>query len=126
MPEAKFLGGFSARNYFFYQRPTFDSLQKWADEVGDESWTWDNLLPFYKKAVHFRPPDETAYINSSNPYDLSAFEPPGGPLQVYFSNQVDPIETWCRRAFPLARMPQISGFSSGQVIGSSCKQFSKP
>ena len=81
--RGKVLGGSSARNYVLYQRATVDSLQKWADEVDDQSWTWSNMLPYYKKSTHFTPPNETLYnINSSNPYDASAFKPNGGPLQV--------------------------------------------
>lgn len=87
--------------------------------MDDQGWTWSSLLPYYKKAVHFTPPNETAYFNSSNPYDASAFLPSGGPVQVSFSNAVDPFGTWCRRAFPLAGMPQIPGLSSGYIIGSS-------
>lgn len=118
--RGKVLGGSSARNYYLYQRPTIDSLQKWADEVDDQSWTWDNLLPYFKQSVHFTPPNETAFnINSSNPYDASAFEPAGGPLEVSFSNAVDPFGTWCRQAFPFAGMPQLPGFSSGRIIGSA-------
>lgn len=50
---------------------------------------------------------------------MSAFEPQGGPLQVSFSNAVDPFGTWCHLAFPRAGMPQIAGFDSGHLIGSS-------
>ena len=118
-PRGKVLGGSSARSYFLYQRATLGSLQKWADEVDDQSWTWDNMLPYYKKSVHFTPPNETLYVNSSNPYDSSAFDADGGPLQVSFSNAVDPFGTWCHKAFPLVGMPQIPGLSSGRLIGSS-------
>ncbi|TKA79215.1 hypothetical protein B0A55_03965 [Friedmanniomyces simplex] len=117
--RGKVLGGSSARNYYLYQRATVDSLQKWADDVEDQSYTWDNLLPYYKKAVHFTPPNETrSNVNSSNPYDAAAFEPDGGPVQVSFSNSVDPLGTWFHRAFPEVGMPQLPGFSSGYLIGS--------
>ncbi|KAK5144254.1 hypothetical protein LTR32_003785 [Rachicladosporium monterosium] len=117
--RGKTLGGSSARNYYLYQRATVGSLRKWADDVEDQSYTWQNLLPYYKKAVHFTPPNETRYdINSSNPYDAAAFEPSGGPVQVSFSNSVDPLGTWFRRAFPKLGMPQLPGFSSGYLIGS--------
>ncbi|KAK0933749.1 hypothetical protein LTR29_014682 [Friedmanniomyces endolithicus] len=117
--RGKTLGGSSARNYYLYQRATVGSLQKWADDVEDQSYTWQNLLPYYKKAVYFTPPNETRYdINSSNPYDAAAFEPSGGLVQVSFSNAVDPLGTWFHRAFPKLGMPQLPGFSSGYLIGS--------
>lgn len=30
--------GSSVRNFMIYQRPTVQSLDKWAEEVGDKSW----------------------------------------------------------------------------------------
>lgn len=117
--RGKTLGGSSARNYFLYQRPTIGSMQMWADQVDDESWTWDSTLPYFKRAVHFTPPNESIYINTSNPLDLSAFEPAGGPVQVSFSGAVDPFGTWARQAFPIAGMPQIPGLSSGRLLGSA-------
>jgi len=117
--RGKTLGGSSARNYFLYQRPTIESMQKWADLVDDQSWNWDNLLPYYKKAVNFTAPDEALYTNSSNPQDISAFTPNGGPVHVSFSNAVDPFGTWARLALINASMPQIPGLSSGKLLGSA-------
>lgn len=32
-------------------------LQVWADQVGDDSYTFDNMLQYYEKSVAFTPPD---------------------------------------------------------------------
>ncbi|KAH9825444.1 putative GMC oxidoreductase [Teratosphaeria destructans] len=117
--RGKTLGGSSARNYFLYQRPTIGSMEQWSEEVGDDSWTFDNLLPYYKRAVNFTAPDTALYTNSSNPQNLSSFEPAGGPVQVSFSHSVDAFGTWARLAFINASMPQIDGLSSGKLIGSA-------
>lgn len=117
--RGKTFGGSSARNYFLYQRPTVGSLKKWADAVGDQSWTWESLLPYYKKAVHYTPPNATLYTNSSNTQDSNAFTPKGGPVQVSFSGAVDPFGTWARLALINASMPQISGLNSGELLGSA-------
>jgi len=94
-------------------------MQQWSELVGDESWTFDNLLPYYKKAVNFTPPDAALYTNSSNPQNISSFTPNGGPVQVSFSGAVDPFGTWARLAFINASMPQIDGLSSGKLLGSA-------
>ncbi|RMZ34121.1 hypothetical protein D0859_01723 [Hortaea werneckii] len=121
--RGKTLGGSSARNYFLYHRPTVDSMQQWADLVGDQSWTWDNLLPYYKKSVHYTPFNESMYTNSSNPQDPEAFLPEGGPLEVSYSNAVDPFGTWIRRAFADVGLPQIDGLSSGNLLGAAYAPF---
>ncbi|KAE9385062.1 alcohol oxidase [Gymnopus androsaceus JB14] len=55
--QGKTLGGSSARNAMIYQRPTIESLQLWADNVNDQSYNWDNILPYFQKSVHFTPPN---------------------------------------------------------------------
>lgn len=55
--SGKTFGGGSARNSLNYQRSSAGAFQKWADEVGDQSYTFDNLLPFFKRSVRFSPPN---------------------------------------------------------------------
>ncbi|KAJ9360041.1 CAZyme family AA3 [Paecilomyces variotii] len=117
--RGKTLGGSSARNYMLYQRATVDSLQRWADEVDDQSYTFDNLLPYYKKSCHYTGPNQALYYNSSNTQDPDAFSSSGGPLEVSFSNFVDPFGTWARKAFINVGMKQIDGFNSGKLLGSA-------
>ncbi|RMX73054.1 hypothetical protein D0869_13994 [Hortaea werneckii] len=121
--RGKTLGGSSARNYFLYHRPTVDSMQQWADLVGDQSWAWDNLLPYYKKSVHYTPFKESMYTNSSNPQNLEAFLPEGEPLEVSYSNAVNPFGTWIRKAFADVGLPQIDGLSSGHLLGAAYAPF---
>lgn len=35
-----------------YQRPDKGSLKEWADQVGDDSFTWENMLPYFQKSVN--------------------------------------------------------------------------
>lgn len=117
--RGKTLGGSSARNFFLYQRPTVGSMQKWADDVGDDSFLWDNMLPYFQKSVNYTAPVNASYTNSSNPQNSSAFSTTGGPLDVSFSNAVDPFGTWARLAFIAAGLPQIPGLSGGSLLGSA-------
>ncbi|KAF2167569.1 GMC oxidoreductase [Zasmidium cellare ATCC 36951] len=117
--RGKVLGGSSARNNLVYHRPTIGSLQKWADEVGEQSWNWENHLPDYKKAVNFTAPNESLYGNATNLYDASAFDSAGGPVHVSYSNFVDPFAPWARQAYIAAGLAPIAGLSSGHLLGSS-------
>ncbi|KAE8349817.1 hypothetical protein BDV28DRAFT_140411 [Aspergillus coremiiformis] len=118
-PRGKTLGGSSARNFLLYQRPTSDSMQKWADEVGDQSYTFPNMLPFFKRSGHYTPPDHAAYTDMSNTQANDAFSPSGGPLEISFSNEVDEFGTYARKAYIALGMTQIDGFNSGKLLGSA-------
>ncbi|KAL8753012.1 MAG: hypothetical protein Q9199_005342, partial [Rusavskia elegans] len=100
-------------------------MQKWADEVDDESYTWQNFLPFLKKSVDYNAPD-IPYLNSTNSHDDSFFNvDPLGPLQVSFGRYEDPFGTWAQRAFQGIGQPAINGFQSGKLIGSSYIPFTE-
>lgn len=86
--------------------------------MGDQTYTFANLLPFYKKSVHFTPPS-VSYPNSSNTQDLSAFSASGGPLQVSFGGYNDPFATWVQRGLEGVGQEAINGFQSGKLIGSA-------
>ncbi|XHG09505.1 hypothetical protein AWENTII_012561 [Aspergillus wentii] len=117
--RGKTLGGCSARNFLLYQRATVDSMQVWADNVDDQSYTFDELLPFYEKSCHYTPPNQELLTNSTNSQTSDAFSKSGGPLEVSFSNTVDPFGTWARKAFIAVGMEQIDGFNSGKLMGSA-------
>lgn len=40
-----------------YQRGSVQSYKMWADLVGDESYEFENLLPYFEKSLKFTPPD---------------------------------------------------------------------
>ncbi|OJJ75712.1 hypothetical protein ASPBRDRAFT_203452 [Aspergillus brasiliensis CBS 101740] len=116
-PRGKTLGGSSGRNYMYYHRPTIGSLHKWAEEVGDKSYEFPNMLPYYKKSVHFTPPDEKVFINSTNIQNPEAFSSTGGPLEVSSGNFVDGFGTWFRKALIALGLKQTE-FNSGNLSGS--------
>ncbi|KAL8782880.1 MAG: hypothetical protein Q9195_009546, partial [Heterodermia aff. obscurata] len=99
-------------------------MQRWAEEVGDSSYTFANLLPFFKKSVQYTPPSNI-YKNSTNSQDSSAFSPSGGPLQVSFGKYEDPYGTWAQRAFQSLGQVAINGFQSGKLLGSAYMAFTE-
>lgn len=117
--RGKCLGGSSARNYLDYQRPTIGSLQMWADQVGDQSYTFNNFLPFYKKSVSFTAPNTvTRPANVTVDYDAGAYDSSGGPLQVSYSNYLAAFSTWARKGFTELGLPiNKQGVTSGKLIG---------
>ncbi|WP_332777693.1 GMC family oxidoreductase [Polaromonas sp.] len=47
-PRGKVLGGCSSINGMIYMRGQARDYQQWAELTGDDAWTWDNALPYFK------------------------------------------------------------------------------
>ncbi|KAK5123338.1 hypothetical protein LTR85_002769 [Meristemomyces frigidus] len=116
-PRGKCLGGSSARNYMTYQRPTIGTMQKWADDVGDQSWVWEKVLPYYQRSTTFTPPDmSTRLANSTALFDASAFG--DGPVQVSYARYVNPSTSWIMNAWSEIGDPvRTEGLESGELLG---------
>lgn len=107
----------SARNFMIYQRGTKQSYQKWADIVGDESYTWDTLLPYFKKSVKFSPPSDKRQPEGKADYNPEVFTVDGGPLNVSYANYAQPFSTWLKPSLHEIGVPPCRDFNSGELIG---------
>nr|POF14900.1 dehydrogenase pate [Quercus suber] len=117
--QGKALGGSSARNQMIYNRGTKGSYDLWAKLVGDESYSWTDILPFFKKSIHFTPPSGFRPANATAMYSLSDYSSTGGPLQVSYPNYVTPFGEYALQALQAAGFPRLKGFSSGDLHGAS-------
>jgi choline dehydrogenase len=104
-----------------YHRGSIGSYQRWADLVGDQSYTWLNLLPYFKKSTTFTPPNLKKRFppNATVFYDPSAFDNSlNGPIQVSYGNWLDVTTTWLAVALQSIGLPLSPlGFSSGILSG---------
>lgn len=118
--QGKTLSGSSALNAMVYHRSTTGFYQRWANLVDDDSYTFQTLLPYFEKSCNFTPPNDAKrrMPNATVKYDPSVFSDSGGPLQVSYSNWVDPVQTWFQRAFEYIGLPLSDvGFNSGSLTG---------
>lgn len=118
-PRGKTLGGCSARNYLAYHRGTKGSYKQWADQVGDDSYLWDNILPYFEKSLNFTPPSETRFPNATPQYDISNLGDGSGPLQITYGAYAWAFGTWGKKALAAVGIPERQGFTSGSLFGSS-------
>lgn len=137
--RGKTLGGSSASNYLGYQRHavpliitdhhvadrntfrgTKESFQKWADAVGDQTYLFDSVLPYYEKSATFTPPNYSKrFTNSTLNYDPSVFDNAlKGPLQVSYPNWASPFASWCQKGLSAIGITPNDGFNSGSLFGS--------
>ncbi len=97
---------------------TVGAYQQWADKVGDPSYTFQALLPYFEKSPHLTPPDYgKRQVGGQVLYDPTAFSPAGGPLQVSYSNFWQPISDYLKNAFSSLGLTPLPGFSSGSLLG---------
>lgn len=91
-------------------------MSKWAELVDDQSYQFDNVLPFYQKTVSFSPPDARP-SNVRTLYNPSAFSKSGQPLQVSYPLFPMPLSTTSGPAFTEVGIKEAQDFNSGTVMG---------
>ncbi|KAI0158327.1 choline dehydrogenase [Xylariaceae sp. FL1272] len=89
--RGKCLGGSSGRS-------SSGSLQRWVDLVGDESYNFKNMRPYYQKSCQFTAPDSAVVCDNMVRYQPEAFLQDGGPLQI--------------------GIPRAEDFNTGSLVGS--------
>jgi choline dehydrogenase len=121
--RGKTLGGSSALNYMLYHRGTNGSYDKWAREVGDETYAFDKLLPYFQRSTHITPPsNKTLRENATIYYDNTAFDndlPYHQPLHVSWANYVKTFSTWTKQALSAVGVSASSSLDHGSLQGSS-------
>lgn len=114
------LGGSSARNHMVYHRATKGAYKKWADEVGDPSYEWDNWKKYFDKSTTFYKADSTKrYQNSTPEHDAAGDRAKDGPVSIGYPNWATPITSWILKATVALGMKAIPGWIDGELIGSS-------
>ena len=74
------LGGSTLINGGAWTRPAKVQVDAWASVFGNDGWTWDELLPFMKKAENVRAP--TARQRAAGQYFNSSCHGNEGPIHV--------------------------------------------
>jgi choline dehydrogenase len=98
---------------------TVGSYDTWANQVGDDGYTFEKFYPYFMKSQNFTPPNANKrLVNATPAYDASALGH-GGPLEVIFPNYAGAFGTWVQRGLQAIGIHQINGFQSGKLIGSA-------
>ncbi|KAL4734589.1 GMC oxidoreductase [Aspergillus similis] len=120
----KTFGGCSVCNAMIYQRPDVDSMDRWAELVQDDSYQFDQVLPFYQRTPTFYPPDNAQRPpNASASYNPDAFSDAGEPLQVSYPIDSSVFSTWMARGMQAIGIREIQDFNSGTLLGAQWCPF---
>jgi choline dehydrogenase len=117
--RGKILGGSSALNASIYNRGTHGSFRQWAGLVGDDSYDFDNWLPFFAKGTNYifaNTALRAANATVPTPANVSA-DYTDGPVIVCYSNYALPFTSWVNRAFYALGFRNVAGFSDGELLG---------
>ncbi|KAL4954707.1 hypothetical protein BDW69DRAFT_183269 [Aspergillus filifer] len=81
--SARILGGGSAINGMAFDRGSPGDYNLWAELIGDDTWRWEGLLPYFKKSETFTPPTEAQQKELGISFDL-AVHGTSGPVQASY------------------------------------------
>ncbi|CAE7034143.1 hypothetical protein CFE70_004951 [Pyrenophora teres f. teres 0-1] len=117
--QGKCLGGSSGLNFMIHHRPNRGALDAWAKAVGDESYSFDQFLPYFKKSFTFTPPNtKTRLANATTAYvedDFSASS--SSPIQVTYPNWTPVWSTWAAKGFEALGLKLTDKFNQGVLNG---------
>lgn len=91
-------------------------MDRWAELVDDPSYTFKNIWRYFKQTVSFTAPDCRS-DNARTPYNESAFDDLGKPLQVSYPRYAMPFSRWVRRAMAGIGIQEVEDFNSGSLMG---------
>ncbi|KAF4615922.1 hypothetical protein D9613_011346 [Agrocybe pediades] len=115
-PRGRVLGGSSAINFLAYTRGSRDDFDRMASYTGDNGWSWNNMLPYFKKSEGFTRPVDGHSTSGQIDSNAHGFN---GPLKttVYACPApIDPMLISTTKASP-SQFPFNVDYNSGNTIG---------
>ncbi|GKZ21983.1 hypothetical protein AbraCBS73388_007913 [Aspergillus brasiliensis] len=98
--------------------PNKEAMQRWAELVDDDSYTFDRVLPFFQRTANFTPPNnDVRDSNATASFNLGAFDKRGEPLQVSYPDFPVSLSSWVQLGMESVGIPEIEDFNSGFLLG---------
>ncbi|GKZ89298.1 hypothetical protein AnigIFM59636_011027 [Aspergillus niger] len=117
----RMIGGSQGFTFVDYFRTTKGAMKRWADETGDDSWTWENVQQYYKKSFKFTPPNNTARPSNATP-DYESSQIVGstpGPLELTFPKYAQAFGSWVKLGLNELKAGINRVFVEGDIKGAS-------
>ncbi|RYP44791.1 hypothetical protein DL768_008782 [Monosporascus sp. mg162] len=121
--RAKTLGGCSSINNMAYSLSSKGAFKLWADTVGDQSYRWDQIVPYYRKSMDFTPPDATTRWANATPSYNAASTAKGGPLGITYPAYAQSWSTWVAKGLAAVGIAPTTALLDGTLSGSTWKLF---
>lgn len=122
MPRGKMFGGSSSINAMIYQRGHPNNYNGWA-ELGNEGWSWEDVLPFFKKSQH-QERGASSVHGVDGPINVTDLRDPN-PLSLAFVQSCeeqgyqinDDFNDGSQEGFGLYQVTQKNGLRHSTAIG---------
>jgi len=103
-PRGKVMGGSTSINAMVYTRGHRADYDHWAN-LGNPGWSYEEVLPLFKRAEHNHCVGENAYRGTS------------GPLQVNYLRSPSPINEVFLQACEQTGLPRTADYNGAQQLG---------
>ncbi|KAH9871550.1 hypothetical protein J1614_005805 [Plenodomus biglobosus] len=116
--SGKVVGGSSARNFLWYIRGSRGAFEKWATDVGDQTYNLENFLQYFQRSVR-APIADGSPQPSDVPWGLnvSDWSHHGGPVHIGHGAWTNPITSWLAKGFAELGLETLNSFASGKLLG---------
>ncbi|KAF9461949.1 hypothetical protein BDZ94DRAFT_1195503 [Collybia nuda] len=95
LARGKIVGGSSAINALVWQRGAREDYDSWSSVVGnDPSWSFNGLLPYFKKVENWSPPT-LMFPGQVVTSEFKSDHGKGGPIQISYANYMTDIDVPC-------------------------------
>ncbi|KAI9794884.1 MAG: hypothetical protein M1816_003013 [Peltula sp. TS41687] len=116
-PQGKMLGGSSALNGQAFIAPSQAGIDAWA-KLGNPSWTWASLLPYYKKFYTLHLPDQPTRDHLGLDWIDESVRGTTGPIQASFPGVIqNPIAKAWVDTFKTLQYNTTGDPFSGKSVG---------
>ncbi|KAF7133894.1 hypothetical protein CNMCM5793_005360 [Aspergillus hiratsukae] len=114
----KALGGTTTINGMSYTRAEAVQIDAW-QRIGNWGWTWESLVPYYKKNEDFQVPTPAQYSAGANYNPL--YHGKAGPLLVgwTYDMQNSTVHTELKRTYEHLGIPYLPDVNGGKMHGYS-------
>ncbi|OZJ06716.1 hypothetical protein BZG36_00367 [Bifiguratus adelaidae] len=81
-PRGKMMGGCSSNNAMMYHRGPASDFDQWAEMTDDPAWSFERVLPYFKRSEGFFPPNYPPMAKASPDSGMHGYK---GPWKVSYS-----------------------------------------
>ena len=116
-PRGKTLGGCSSINGMIYMRGQARDYDSWAEQTGDDRWSWEQSLPDFKAHENHYKLDRESPLTGQHRDDFSQLHGHGGEWRIEKQRlRWDVLESFADAAVQ-AGIPKSDDFNSGDNFG---------